>query len=163
MIDCLPVALARGSRETGQAITGAALSGVLLCEGRSKAVVVLFWNWHRSSFDRTQPRGPPTMSHDPPSAGPSQPADQSVARPNSYVVVARRYRPRTFDDLVGQQQMTQALINAINTNRVGHAYLFTGARGVGKTSTARIFAKALNCAERPDAEPGQRQRHLPGD
>ena len=65
---------------------------------------------------------------------------------NEYVVVARRYRPQSFQDLVGQGQVSQALGNAINTNRVGHAYLFTGARGVGKTSTARIFAKALNCA-----------------
>jgi DNA polymerase-3 subunit gamma/tau len=93
------------------------------------------------------------MSHDPPSAGPSQPADQPTARPNSYVVVARRYRPKTFDELVGQQQMTRALINAINTNRVGHAYLFTGARGVGKTSTARIFAKALNAPNGPTPNP----------
>ncbi|MBC8354265.1 MAG: DNA polymerase III subunit gamma/tau [Planctomycetes bacterium] len=70
-----------------------------------------------------------------------------------YVVVARRYRPQSFQDLVGQDQVSQALGNAINTNRVGHAYLFTGARGVGKTSTARIFAKALNCANGPTPSP----------
>ncbi|HRX83140.1 MAG TPA: DNA polymerase III subunit gamma/tau, partial [Pirellulaceae bacterium] len=70
-----------------------------------------------------------------------------------YVVVARRYRPQSFQDLVGQGQVSQALGNAINTNRVGHAYLFTGARGVGKTSTARIFAKALNCAKGPTPSP----------
>ena len=70
-----------------------------------------------------------------------------------YVVVARRYRPQSFQDLVGQGQVSQALGNAINTNRVGHAYLFTGARGVGKTSAARIFAKALNCAKGPTPIP----------
>ena len=63
-----------------------------------------------------------------------------------YTVVARRYRPKTFAELVGQSTVAQALLNAIESNRVGHAYLFTGARGVGKTSTARIFAKALNAA-----------------
>ncbi|MGV3483147.1 MAG: DNA polymerase III subunit gamma/tau [Planctomycetaceae bacterium] len=76
--------------------------------------------------------------------------------PNSderYVVVARRYRPKSFGELVGQQHVGQALCNAIETNRVGHAYLFTGARGVGKTSTARIFAKALNDPGGPTAEP----------
>lgn len=61
-----------------------------------------------------------------------------------YVVVARRYRPKSFGELVGQDHVGRALANAIETSRVGHAYLFTGARGVGKTSTARIFAKALN-------------------
>lgn len=71
----------------------------------------------------------------------------------SYVVIARRYRPQGFDELVGQAQVTQALTNAIATNRVGHAYLFTGARGIGKTSTARIFAKALNCAHGPTPQP----------
>ena len=63
-----------------------------------------------------------------------------------YTVVARRYRPKTFAELVGQGTVSQALLSAIESNRVGHAYLFTGARGVGKTSTARIFAKALNAA-----------------
>ncbi|QDV27000.1 DNA polymerase III subunit gamma/tau [Aureliella helgolandensis] len=64
-----------------------------------------------------------------------------------YTVVARRYRPLAFDELVGQGHVAQALEKAIATGRVGHAYLFTGARGVGKTSTARIFAKALNSPE----------------
>jgi DNA polymerase-3 subunit gamma/tau len=71
----------------------------------------------------------------------------------NYVVVARRYRPRGFDELVGQEHVGRALKNAIETSRVGHAYLFTGARGVGKTSTARIFAKALNDPSGPTATP----------
>jgi DNA polymerase III subunit gamma/tau len=81
--------------------------------------------------------------------------EQSPANPtdHEYVVVARRYRPQNFEELVGQGQVSQALHNAIATNRVGHAYLFTGARGVGKTSTARILAKALNCAEGPTSTP----------
>jgi DNA polymerase-3 subunit gamma/tau len=65
---------------------------------------------------------------------------------SQYTVVARRYRPKDFSELVGQQTIVQALTTAIQTNRVGHAYLFTGARGVGKTSSARIFAKALNAS-----------------
>jgi len=70
-----------------------------------------------------------------------------------YVVIARRYRPQTFDDLIGQQHVARALSNAIATGRVGHAYLFTGARGVGKTSAARILAKALNCENGPAPVP----------
>jgi len=70
-------------------------------------------------------------------------------RGQPYVVVARRYRPQTFAELVGQEHVAQALGNAIATQRVGHAYLFTGARGVGKTSAARILAKALNCEHGP--------------
>ena len=70
-----------------------------------------------------------------------------------YVVVARRYRPQTFEELIGQEHVARALSNAITTNRVGHAYLFTGARGVGKTSAARIFAKALNCVQGPTPRP----------
>ena len=70
-----------------------------------------------------------------------------------YVVVARRYRPQGFEDLVGQGLVSQALTNAIQTDRVGHAYLFTGARGVGKTSTARILSKALNCEQGPTPKP----------
>jgi DNA polymerase-3 subunit gamma/tau len=73
--------------------------------------------------------------------------------PHQYVVVARRYRPQTFAELIGQEHVAQALGNAISTNRVGHAYLFTGARGVGKTSAARILAKALNCEKGPAPVP----------
>ncbi len=79
--------------------------------------------------------------------------DRAKPAADNYVVVARRYRPRGFDELVGQDQVGRALKNAIDTNRVGHAYLFTGARGVGKTSTARIFAKALNNPDGPTASP----------
>ncbi len=70
-----------------------------------------------------------------------------------YTVLARRYRPQQFADLVGQEAVAQALVNAIESGRVAHAYLFTGARGVGKTSCARILAKALNCTKGPSATP----------
>jgi DNA polymerase-3 subunit gamma/tau len=72
---------------------------------------------------------------------------------SSYVVTARKWRPQTFDDVVGQSHVTETLQNAIKNNRVGHAYLFSGPRGVGKTTIARIFAKALNCVEGPAPEP----------
>jgi DNA polymerase III subunit gamma/tau len=71
----------------------------------------------------------------------------------SYKVIARKYRPQTFADIVGQQHVTRTLANAIESNRVAHAYIFSGARGVGKTTAARILAKALNCAKGPTPEP----------
>ncbi len=71
----------------------------------------------------------------------------------AYLVLARKWRPQSFADLVGQEHVSQTLGNAIRTGRVHHAFLFTGARGVGKTSAARILAKALNCAEGPTATP----------
>jgi DNA polymerase-3 subunit gamma/tau len=74
---------------------------------------------------------------------------------DGYVVVARRYRPQSFDELIGQSHVRKALGNAIETGRVGHAYLFAGPRGVGKTTTARIFAKALNCTAGPTIQPCQ--------
>jgi DNA polymerase-3 subunit gamma/tau len=71
----------------------------------------------------------------------------------SYQVIARKYRPQTFDDVVGQHLVTDTLKNAILTDRVAHGYIFSGARGVGKTTTARILAKALNCAAGPTVTP----------
>jgi DNA polymerase-3 subunit gamma/tau len=69
-----------------------------------------------------------------------------------YQVIARKWRPQTFDDVVGQDHVVRTLKNAINRQRIAHAYLFVGPRGTGKTSTARIFAKALNCTGGPKAD-----------
>ncbi len=71
----------------------------------------------------------------------------------SYQVLARKWRPRTFSELVGQEHVVRALTNALNGDRVHHAYLFTGTRGVGKTTLARIFAKSLNCENGVTATP----------
>jgi DNA polymerase-3 subunit gamma/tau len=81
------------------------------------------------------------------------PPAEAAPAAESYTVLARRYRPQGFEDLVGQEPVAQALKNALAANRVAHAYLFTGARGVGKTSTARILAKCLNCVQGPTATP----------
>src|SRR5213082_791811 len=73
----------------------------------------------------------------------------------SYTVLARRYRSRTFDEVIGQEHVAQTLKRAIESGRIAHAYLFCGTRGTGKTSMARILAKALNCAsvDKPTNEP----------
>jgi DNA polymerase-3 subunit gamma/tau len=71
----------------------------------------------------------------------------------SYLVLARKWRPRTFGELAGQQHVLRALVNALNSGRVHHAFLFTGTRGVGKTTISRILAKSLNCERGVSAEP----------
>ncbi len=73
--------------------------------------------------------------------------------PVSYRVFARKYRPQTFAEVVGQDHITRTLQNAVNANRLAQAYLFVGPRGIGKTSTARILAKALNCVNGPTSQP----------
>ena len=83
-------------------------------------------------------------------------ANYSSARQNvgmSYLVLARKWRPKRFAELVGQEHVVRALTNALDSGRVHHAFLFTGTRGVGKTTIARIFAKSLNCERGTSAEP----------
>lgn len=75
--------------------------------------------------------------------------------PLSYLVFARKWRPQSFNEVLAQEHVTVTLKNAIETGRIGHAYLMTGPRGVGKTTTARIFAKALNCEQGPTSSPCQ--------
>lgn len=74
----------------------------------------------------------------------------------SYLVFARKWRPQSFEEVLSQDHVTITLKNAIDTDRIGHAYLLTGPRGVGKTTTARIFAKALNCEKGPTSKPCQK-------
>ena len=71
----------------------------------------------------------------------------------SYVVIARRWRPQRFDEIIAQEHVSQTLSNAISNDRIAHSYIFTGPRGVGKTTSARILAKALNCEKGPTPTP----------
>ena len=92
----------------------------------------------------------------PPPSGPSLFGDEpAVDAPKAaaYRVLARKYRPKTFDDLIGQEALVRTLRNAFAVNRIAHAFMLTGVRGVGKTTTARILARALNCTG-PDGNGG---------
>ena len=71
----------------------------------------------------------------------------------SYQVLARKWRPQRFDEVIGQEPVTRTLRNALSSGRLAHAFVFAGPRGSGKTTTARILAKALNCIKGPTAEP----------
>ena len=77
--------------------------------------------------------------------GPALPGlEPEAPRDSGYQVLARKYRPQTFDDLIGQEPMVRTLTNAFASGRIAHAYMMTGVRGVGKTTTARLIARALN-------------------
>ena len=102
-----------------------------------------------------KPKAPPTAAD----AGPAAHADDGSA----YTVLARKYRPHTFEDLIGQEAMVRTLTNAFATGRIAHAFMLTGVRGVGKTTTARLLARALNnetdTIDRPSLELTARGRH----
>ena len=79
--------------------------------------------------------------------------DEPDFRPDAPLALYRRYRPETFEEVIGQEHVTEPLRAALANNRVNHAYLFSGPRGCGKTTSARILARALNCEQAPVADP----------
>src|SRR5436190_16445936 len=99
--------------------------------------------WH-DGVGLTKP--PPMTDDESPGLGLDLPETPAVpAQASPYRVLARKYRPQTFAELIGQDAMVKTLGNAIERSQIAHAFLLTGVRGVGKTSTARLVAKALNC------------------
>src|ERR671921_942869 len=110
-------------------------------------------------MDQTTPGTPP---NDEPALPGFSPAPAPAKAP-AYRVLARKYRPRTFEDLIGQEAMVRTLTNAFATGRIAHAFMLTGVRGVGKTTTARLLARALNyetdAVDRPSMELTAEGRH----
>jgi len=106
-----------------------------------------------SMFGDPEPAPPPAPKAEAAPAPAPVPAPASAAVNQPYRVLARKYRPQTFSELIGQEAMVRTLANAIARDRLAHAFLMTGVRGVGKTSTARLIAKALNCVG-PDGQGG---------
>src|SRR3954463_2915606 len=110
--------------------------------------------FHRSHWRASAPKPPLMDDAESPALGLDLPEEpQKLAGASPYRVLARKYRPQTFAELIGQDAMVQTLANAIARGRIAHAFLLTGVRGVGKTSTARLIAKALNCIG-PDGQGG---------
>ncbi|MCX8009943.1 MAG: DNA polymerase III subunit gamma/tau, partial [Ignavibacteria bacterium] len=72
---------------------------------------------------------------------------------NNYLVTARRWRPKIFEEVIGQEHITQTIVNSIKSGKIAHAFIFSGPRGIGKTSTARILAKSLNCPNQKNYNP----------
>src|SRR4030095_6057587 len=83
----------------------------------------------------------------------SQHSASSISTVSNYQVLARKWRPQRFEDVIGQRGVTQTLRNAIAANRIARSFVFSGPRGVGKTTTARILARGLNCQQGPTADP----------
>ena len=78
----------------------------------------------------------------------------------NYKVLYRKYRPQDFDNLIGQEEIVKTLKNSIKSGNIAHSYIFSGPRGTGKTSTARIFAKAINCQNNIDGSPSTSVIHV---
>ena len=106
-----------------------------------------------------EPAAPPTAAK----AEPASPVVQDPSDGEAYTVLARKYRPRTFEDLIGQEAMVRTLTNAFSSGRIAHAFMLTGVRGVGKTTTARLLARALNyesdTVDRPSIDLTEDGRH----
>lgn len=106
-----------------------------------------------SLFPELEKPSPDKAEKPSPAPPPGRKRKSPAPAPESYLALARKYRPGTFEEVVGQNAVIETLINAIEQKRLHHAYLFSGIRGVGKTTVARLFARALNCDKGPTAKP----------